>query len=54
MVWPTLGSRTAKEQNRTGLVEGSSQAKNQLDSFTRFDRTPACDRQTDGQTQAYG
>ena len=27
-------------------VEGSSHTKNQLDSFSRFDRTPTCDRQT--------
>jgi len=26
--------------------EGSSRAKNQLDSFIRFDRTPTCDGQT--------
>ena len=26
-------------------MEGSSDAKNQLDSFSRFDRTPTCDRQ---------
>jgi len=31
-------------------VEGSSHAKNQLDSFSRSDRTPTCD----GQTQAHG
>jgi len=35
-------------------VEGSSHAKNQLDSFSRFSRTPTCDRQTDRQTQAHG
>jgi len=35
-------------------VEGSSHAKNQLDSPSRFDRTPTCDGQTDGQTQADG
>ena len=28
-------------------MEGSSDAKKQLDSFSRFDRTPTCDRQTD-------
>jgi len=28
-------------------VEGSSHAKNQLDSFSRFSRFPTCDRQTD-------
>ena len=28
------------------MVEGSSHAKNQLDSFIRFDRTPTCDGQT--------
>jgi len=28
-------------------VEGSSHAKKQLDSFSRFSRTPTCDRQTD-------
>ena len=28
-------------------MEGSSQAKNQFDSFSRFDRTPTCDRLTD-------
>jgi len=35
------------------MWEGSSHAQNQLDSFSRFDRTPTCDRQTDtdGQTQ---
>jgi len=32
-------------------MEGSSHAKNQLDSFRRFDRTPTCYGQTDGQTQ---
>jgi len=31
-------------------VEGSTHAKNQLDSFSRSDRTPTCD----GQTQAHG
>jgi len=33
-------------------MEGSSHTKNQLDSFSRFDRTPTCDeqKQTDGQT----
>ena len=32
------------------MVEGSSRAKNQLDVFNRFDRTPTCDRhrRTDG------
>jgi len=30
-----------------GRVEGSSHAKNQLDSFSRFSRTPTCDGQTD-------
>ena len=29
-------------------VEGSSHAKNQLDSFIRFSRTPTCDGRTDG------
>jgi len=29
-------------------VEGSSHAKNQLDSFSRFSRTPTCDGQADG------
>jgi len=28
-------------------LEGSSYAKNQLNSFSRFDRTPTCDRRTD-------
>ena len=28
-------------------MEGSSHAKNQLDSFVRFGRTPTCDGQTD-------
>jgi len=28
-------------------MEGSSHAKNQLDSFSRFDRTLTCDRRTD-------
>ena len=32
-----------------GRIAGSSHAKNQLDSFSRFDRTPTCDRQTDRQ-----
>jgi len=34
-------------------MKGSSHAKNQLDSFIRFDRTPTCDRQTqtDRQTE---
>jgi len=31
-------------------VEGSFHANNQLDSFNRFDRTSACDRQMDGHT----
>ena len=30
-----------------GRVQGSSHAKNQLDSFSRFDRTPTCDRRID-------
>ena len=29
-------------------MEGSSHAKNQLDSFIRFSRTPTCDGRTDG------
>jgi len=33
--------------HNVGRVEGSSHAKNQLDSFIRFDRTPTCDGQTD-------
>jgi len=33
-----------------GRMEGSSHAKNQLDLFSRFNRTPTCD----GQTQANG
>jgi len=37
-----------------GRVEGSSHAENQLDSFSRFDRTPTCEGQTDMQTQAHG
>jgi len=28
-------------------MEGSSHAKNQFDSFIRFDRKPTCDGQTD-------
>ena len=32
--------------NSVGRVEGSSRAKNQLDSFIRFDRTPTCDGRT--------
>ena len=31
-------------------MEGSLCAKNQLDSSSRFDTIPACDRRTDGQT----
>ena len=31
-----------------GRVKGSSQAKNQLDSFIRFTRTPTSDGRTDG------
>ena len=31
-------------------MEGSRQAKTQLDSSRRFNRTPTCDRQTDRQT----
>jgi len=38
--------------NSVGWVEGSSHAKNQLDSFSRFDRTPTSDRQP--RTQAHG
>ena len=34
-------------QHSVVRVEGSSRAKNQLDSFSRFDRTPTCDRHTD-------
>ena len=34
-------------KDSVGMVEGSYHAKNQLDSFIRFDRTPTCDRQTD-------
>ena len=30
--------------------EASTQKKTQLDPSIRFDRTPTCDRQTDGQT----
>ena len=33
-----------------GEVEGSLHAKNQLDSSSRFDTTPACDGQTDRHT----
>ena len=35
-------------------MEGSLLAKNQLDSFIRFDRTPTCDRQTHRRTQVHG
>jgi len=31
-------------------VEASLRAKNQLDSSSRFDKMPACDRRTDGHT----
>jgi len=37
-------------EHRVGWVEGSSHARKQLDSFSRFDRIPTCDRQTDRQT----
>jgi len=35
-----------------GWVEGSLRAKNQRDPSSRFDTIPACDRQTDRQTQS--
>ena len=33
---------------QSGWVEGGPYAKNQLDSYSRFNTTPACDKQTDG------
>ena len=36
-------------QHNVGLSECSCYAKNQLDQLSRFDRTPTCDRQTQGQ-----
>ena len=32
-------------------MEGNSHAKNQLDSSSRFSRTPTCDGHTDGRTR---
>jgi len=40
-------------QYTVGQVEGSSRAKNQLDTFSRLDRTPTCDRQTERQTDRH-
>jgi len=36
-----------------GQVEGSSHAKNQPDSFSRFDRTPTFDRHMQTQGHSY-
>jgi len=41
IVWPTLGSRTAKEQNRSLCAKIL-----QIDLFSRFDCTSTCDGQT--------
>ena len=37
----------ARTVTKKALVEGSSHAKSQLDSFSRFNRTPTCDGETD-------
>jgi len=43
-----FGDTISSLQHSVGHVEGSSRAKKQLDLFIRFDRTPTCDRQTQG------
>ena len=43
-------SLISSDTRRVGSVEGSLHAKNQLDSSSRFDMTPACDGQTGGHT----
>jgi len=43
-----FGDNRISFQHSVGLVEGSSHAKTQLDSFSRFSRTPTCDGRTDG------
>ena len=40
-------------KHSVGLVERSLRAKNQLDPFIHFDRTPTCDRQTDTHTHTH-
>ena len=37
-------------QHSVRQVEGNLHAETQLDSSSRFDTVPACDRQTDGHT----
>ena len=46
---PEFGTKFQREVHLFLEIE-SSHAKNQLESFTRFDRAPTCDRQTDTDT----
>jgi len=46
-VSPYFGDTQISLQHSVGWVEGSSRAKNQRDSSSRFDKTPSSDRQTD-------
>ena len=45
-----FGDNRISFKHSVAWIKGSSHAENQLDSFSRFDRTPTCDRQTDEDT----
>jgi len=51
--WTPPGSATMLTANKK-MVEGSYQAKSQLDSFIRFNSTSTCDRHRGTQTQGRG
>ena len=50
--WSYSGDSRLPLQQNVGQVKGSVHAKTELGPFSRLDTTPACDRQTDRQTQS--